>query len=216
MMDEQLCSYLIQIEEHFSHVRKKGLILSPKDRHRIEKWQGDGIPLGVILRGINKSVEQADSDKDIRSLSYCEKEIKKEWKFYREQMEGAPSGEIDTGAEFKLSELKNCLESAIVENNNSEIVDILRQTCFNMQLLIDNSQNDWVEQLKRIISSLIDELKNRLSPDSLNLIEETMEKRLGEYKSRMTQEAYRETLDSLIKREVLEKYNLMIFSVFTD
>ncbi len=82
--DEQ---YFARVEEHFGRRRGGPLVLSPKDWRLLEKWHESGIPLRVVLRGINQTFDRfaasAPRPDRINSLRYCEQEVQAAWQDYR-------------------------------------------------------------------------------------------------------------------------------------
>ena len=79
--------YFERIEEHFGRRRGGPMVLSPKDWQLIQKWQEQGIPLPVVLRGINQAFDQfaASSPRPdrINSLRYCAQEVEGAWEEHR-------------------------------------------------------------------------------------------------------------------------------------
>ncbi|MCH7826111.1 MAG: hypothetical protein IH849_15050 [Acidobacteria bacterium] len=82
--DEQ---YFARVEEHFGRRRGGPLVLSPKDWQLLEKWHESGIPLRVVLRGINQTFDRFAASGPrpdrINSLGYCEQEVQAAWQDYR-------------------------------------------------------------------------------------------------------------------------------------
>ena len=82
--DEQ---YFARVEEHFGRRRDGPLVLSPKDWRLLEKWHESGIPLRVVLRGINQTFDRFAASGPrpdrINSLRYCEQEVQAAWQDYR-------------------------------------------------------------------------------------------------------------------------------------
>lgn len=79
--------YFARVEEHFGRRRGGPLVLSPKDWRLLEKWHESGIPLRIVLRGINQTFDRfADSGPRpdrVNSLRYCEQEVQAAWQDYR-------------------------------------------------------------------------------------------------------------------------------------
>ena len=79
--------YYARVEEHFGRRRGGPLVLSPKDWRLLEKWYESGIPLRVVLRGINQTFDRFAASGPrpdrINSLRYCEQEVQAAWQDYR-------------------------------------------------------------------------------------------------------------------------------------
>ncbi len=79
--------YFERVEQHFGRRRGGPMVLSPKDWQLIQKWQEQGIPLPVVLRGINQAFDRfaASSPRPdrINSLRYCAQEVEGAWEEHR-------------------------------------------------------------------------------------------------------------------------------------
>src|SRR5579872_1238889 len=70
-------NYYTEIEEHFWKKRGAHLLVSPLDWAILETWQKAGIPLPVVLRGIDRAFEswgrsrRAAGGRQLKSLAYC-------------------------------------------------------------------------------------------------------------------------------------------------
>ena len=70
-------NYYTEIEEHFWKKRGAHLLVSPLDWAIVETWQKAGIPLAVVLRGIDRAFEswarskRAAGGRQLKSLAYC-------------------------------------------------------------------------------------------------------------------------------------------------
>ncbi|MEW6378039.1 MAG: hypothetical protein AB1611_00375 [bacterium] len=81
--------YKDRVREYFSHKKGEGLILSPINWLVIEKWEKMGIPLHVVIQGIDKTFEHLRSSglqqKKVHHLAYCEPEIMNLWKAHQKK-----------------------------------------------------------------------------------------------------------------------------------
>jgi hypothetical protein len=69
-------NYFTEIEEHFWRKRGAHLLVSPLDWAIVETWQRAGIPLDVVLRGIDQAFESYQRSRrsvgrPLKSLAYC-------------------------------------------------------------------------------------------------------------------------------------------------
>jgi hypothetical protein len=70
-------NYFTEIEEHFWRKRGAHLLVSPLDWAIVETWQKSGIPLGAVLKGIDRAFEsygrsrRAAGGRSLKSLAYC-------------------------------------------------------------------------------------------------------------------------------------------------
>ena len=139
-------NYFTEIEEAFVRRRGRHLSLSPLDWSLIESWQKRGVPLRLVLRGINTVFDSVGKDpirlKGIKSLSYCKNEIES---IYRDWLasnvgkqetqdydsvarKGATGDHTSAPGLFAENDVKFHLESIIRELNSArpyktELVD---------------------------------------------------------------------------------------------
>ncbi|MGA3292640.1 MAG: hypothetical protein ABSE45_01515 [Candidatus Acidiferrales bacterium] len=70
-------NYFTEIEEYFWRKRGAHLLVSPLDWAIVETWQKAGIPLGAVLKGIDRAFEswgrsrRAAVGRQLKSLAYC-------------------------------------------------------------------------------------------------------------------------------------------------
>src|ERR1700722_16447104 len=70
-------NYYTEIEEHFWRKRGAHLLVSPLDWAIVETWQKAGIPLGAVLKGIDRAFDswarsrRAAGGRPLKSLAYC-------------------------------------------------------------------------------------------------------------------------------------------------
>ncbi len=87
MPDPDNEQYFSRVEEHFGRRRGGPLVLSPNDWRLLEVWQQQGVPLPVVLRGINQAFDRFEASGPrpdrINSLRYCEQEVQAAWEDHR-------------------------------------------------------------------------------------------------------------------------------------
>jgi len=127
--------YFARIEEHFGRRRGGLAVLSPKDWKLLEKWQGKGIPLAVVLRGINQAFDRfaaAGPRPDrINSLRYCEQEVETAWEEHRvanagRSGAGESSGEGLPGAAPHLRNVADACRRAAAADRPAPVGETLR------------------------------------------------------------------------------------------
>lgn len=92
---ENYFNYFTEIEEHFQNRRGTPSLLSPLDWSLIESFQSAGIPLEVVLRGIDRSFEKRSKARSrtqkINSLAYCTQAILAEYERHHDNLAGSSS-----------------------------------------------------------------------------------------------------------------------------
>ena len=87
-------NYFTEVEEHFIRRRQKHLLVPPLDWCLIELWKDSGIPIHVVIRGIDRSFETARSRRTSpRSLSYCHPAVTQAFEEYQRAMVGSADEE---------------------------------------------------------------------------------------------------------------------------
>ncbi|MCY3776212.1 MAG: hypothetical protein OXH11_09520 [Candidatus Aminicenantes bacterium] len=83
-------NYFTEVEEHFIRRRQKHLLVPPLDWCLIELWKESGIPIHVVIRGIDRSFETARSRRTSpRSLSYCHPAVTQAFEEHQRAMVGS-------------------------------------------------------------------------------------------------------------------------------
>jgi hypothetical protein len=166
-------NYFSEIEETFNRRRGKYLFLSPLDWALIESWQERGVPLHVILRGIEKVFDGVDSQpkrrRSVKSLMYCREEIEAQYEEWLERQVGKsqPNGNGDGGSsssgvgEAAKSERENSLFSD--ENLKAHLENAAR----SLEAAQAKAKGELRETLLRVSARLAELEKNFADAESL-------------------------------------------------
>jgi hypothetical protein len=95
-------NYFTEIEEAFIRRRGKHLLVSPLDWSLMESWKAMGIPLHVVLRGIEKAFDSYESrprNRSVKTLFYCQEEVEAQFAEWLESQTGAHVEASAAGAE---------------------------------------------------------------------------------------------------------------------
>ncbi|HEY0081586.1 MAG TPA: hypothetical protein VGB61_02255, partial [Pyrinomonadaceae bacterium] len=85
-------NYFTEIEDAFIRRRGKHLLLSPLDWTLMETWKGRGVPLYIVLRGIEQSFDSYEAKprrRSVKSLFYCQEEVEAQYAEWLESQLGA-------------------------------------------------------------------------------------------------------------------------------
>src|SRR6185369_10851772 len=89
---ENYFNYFTEIEERWQQCRGTVTLLSPLDWALIESFQESGIPLEVVLRGMEaafaKQAKRPSKVQKVNSLSYCSQAILSEFERFQESSVG--------------------------------------------------------------------------------------------------------------------------------
>jgi hypothetical protein len=85
-------NYFTEIEDAFIRRRGKHLLVGTLDWSLMESWKAMGIPLHVVLRGIEKSFDSYESKprkRTVKTLFYCQEEVEAQFAEWLESQTGA-------------------------------------------------------------------------------------------------------------------------------
>jgi hypothetical protein len=86
-------NYFTEIEDAFVRRRGKHLFLSPLDWALMETWKQQGIPLHIVLRGVERSFDSYESrprKRSVKTLLYCQEEVEAQYAEWLDSRVGAP------------------------------------------------------------------------------------------------------------------------------
>jgi hypothetical protein len=221
-------NYFSEIEETFIRRRGKHLLLSPIDWALIETWQERGVPLHVVLRGIEKvfdSREQKAAQKrSVKSLFYCREEIEAQYAEWMERQVGKNgASEMTEKAQeqsiFSDESIKTHLESVRIElkiaarKAKGDLGEVLSRAAERLDELKQSfADTETLENALGDLEKLIDE--TLLKTHENKEIESEIERGLTAYKNKMEAEVYRRTLDLMILKRLRENAEIPRLSLF--
>ena len=113
---ENYFNYFTEIEERWQQCRGTVTLLSPLDWALIESFQDSGIPLEVVLRGMEaafaKQAKRQSKVQKVNSLSYCAQAILSEFERFQEGAVGKhePPNSASTQAQGERENLVQMME----------------------------------------------------------------------------------------------------------
>ena len=168
-------NYFSEIEETFNRRRGKYLFLSPLDWALIESWQQRGVPLHVVLRGIEKvfdgvEAQAAKRRRSVKSLMYCREEIEAQYEEWLERQVG--KGEAASAAATaaangggNASGIEAHAESALF--SEPAINEHLKRVAAELELAVEKSKGELREVLQRVGARLTELEKTYADAESL-------------------------------------------------
>ncbi|HMF58420.1 MAG TPA: hypothetical protein VK619_18900 [Pyrinomonadaceae bacterium] len=100
-------NYFTEIEETFVRRRRKHLHLGTLDWALMSAWKEMGIPLHVVLRGIETAFDSYDArprKRSVKTLMYCQEEVEAQYAEWMESQVGAPAEQSDEDSEVKTDD----------------------------------------------------------------------------------------------------------------
>ncbi len=225
-------NYFTEIEETFIRRRGRNLLLSPLDWALIETWQERGIPLHIVLRGIERVFDGVDKQpnrkRTVKNLFYCKEEIEAN---YAEWLDSQVGKSAVSSSEFQVSssETKSELFSAeTIETHLDKVLlelkaaknkfkDELRETLERVENRLAELRGNFSnaetleESLEKLDTLIDDSLLQTFSTDNLK---SEIEKNLALYRNKMDAEVYKRTFDLIILKRLREKAEIPRLSLF--
>lgn len=161
-------NYFTEVEDTFVRRRAKHLFLSPLDWALIESWKEMGIPLHLVLRGIEKAFDSWEAKprkRSVKSLLYCQEEVEAQYAEWLESRVGASPSEEESegqvGAAEDEDESSPFSRSALVEHLSNARAKLIETGAQRKAIVAD----DLCEVLARAATLLTDlEAECRAAP----------------------------------------------------
>lgn len=200
--------YFEEIENYFCRKKGKSLILSPKDWILVKKWWTEGIPLSLVLQGIDTTFVNNPNPKRINSIGYCEAEILSSWETYKENMIGSVRKEEKDAAAFisnRINEIIKILSEKAKKGTKKFIYKHILSLFKDVKkLTFCDAEKKFNQNQKEIVQYLKDQLNEKENTE----IREKIESDLKPYQKRMSIKTYQETKEQLFQKEILNKFDL--------
>ncbi len=240
---ENYFNYFTEIEDAFVRRRGKHLLLSPLDWALIETWKQIGIPLHVVLRGVERSFDSWEArprKRSVKSLLYCQEEVEAQYAEWLEARVGRANEEESTTPEtepardnlpFARGAVLDFLTQArlaLVEtreqrrqSGEDDFSEALGRCAVLLQEITDDFAASRTPDARRLEDSLSglermisDALNSVLSPGEMESIRSEIVEQLRPYRAHMEKAVYQQTLDNLLLKRLREQFAVPRLSLF--
>lgn len=232
-------AYFKAVEEAFGRRRGAPLLLSPRDWALIGEWQRRGIPVRIVLQGIENCFDsferRAPVAKRINSLTYCRQEVLSLFDLYlglhgivagRAGGETAPSTVAATRAVARhltrlarraregMSSASSARHDALVGALATAAAELRRMR----KALVTGPPvpQSLEEDLARLDAGLLAAARAALGPDEVALVEQEAEAALGTASERMSREARATTCRAATARLLRRRCRLPRLTLFEE
>jgi hypothetical protein len=205
-------NYFTEIEQFYQARRETFTLLSTLDWVLIENWKEQGIPLEVVLKGIDRAFSRAK--RRVNSLAYCAgaiSEVIEEQKETRVDKPEAP--------EVAREEIRKYLDDLAVRT--AALARAFPEFAARIEAIaeavraVDASDFRGAEQtLTALEERLLAILRIAAEPDALVEIQRSVDGELGPFRSSMTAEQLAMLEQQLARRKLLERYQAPRLSLF--
>jgi len=230
-------NYFTEIEDAFVRRRGKHLFLSPMDWALMETWKQQGIPLHIVLRGVEKSFDSFEArprKRTVKTLLYCQEEIESQYAEWVEARVGSASSSDNNEPDsdktpFSFAAISEHLQrsrtslSALARSRNKE--DDLSEALKRAATLLVDIESDFAssatldtrkleDSLTGLERMLNDAMLAVVSVTSLDELKKEVKDRLKPYRAQMEAAAYKQTFDNLLLKRLREQFAVPRLSLF--
>jgi hypothetical protein len=227
-------NYFTEIEDAFVRRRGKHLFLSPLDWALMETWKQQGIPLHIVLRGVERSFDSYESrprKRTVKTLLYCQEEVEAqfaEWVDARvgasEQTDRAETDNTPFSAGAVSEHLQRC-HSELVHLSKSRKEDDLSEALSRAAALLQEISDDVTENAvldtRRLEDSLtgLERMLNEamlavITSTELDALKSGVKDQLKPYRNQMESAVYNQTFDNLLLKRLREQFAVPRLSLF--
>jgi hypothetical protein len=226
-------NYFTEIEDAFVRRRGKHLFLSPIDWALMETWKQQGIPLHIVLRGVEKSFDSFEArprKRTVKSLLYCQEEVEAQYAEWVEAHVGSDHYESDSEkTPFSFAAVSEHLRrnrAALVELAQARKKDDdLTEALTRAATLLVEIENDFAggatldtrkleDSLTGLERMLNDAMLSVVDKDTLDKLQKEVKDQLKPYRSQMEAAAYKQTFDNLLLKRLREQFAVPRLSLF--
>ena len=197
-------NYFTEIERFFQTKRRSFTLLSPLDWVLMEHWLEQGIPLAIVLEGIERAFSNPKRKRDIGSLGYCVKTVEKVCEEQKELTVEAPK--LPDFQEDEITQYIGKLADQI-ERIDTGIAQSVRA--------VDVSDLRAAEQtLSALEEKLIAKLKVSADDKTMIDLKQAVDRELNPFRSTMTAPQLMMLDQQLWRRKLLEHFGIPRLSLF--
>jgi hypothetical protein len=237
-------NYYTEIEDAFVRRRGKHLFLSPMDWALMETWKEQGIPLHIVLRGVERSFDSWEAKprkRSVKSLLYCQEEVEAQFAEWLEARVGSAASSSEETREVEndaakmpfsfaavREHLKRCrssLAEAADTRRRQASEDDLSEGLARAAALLEEIENDFVSSstfdARKLEDSLtgLERILNHsifsvASSSDLEAIKAEVKAQLSPYRSQMESAVYDQTLNNLLLKRLREYFAIPRLSLF--
>ena len=227
-------NYFTEIEDAFVRRRGKHLFLSPLDWALMETWKQQGIPLHIVLRGVERSFDSYESrprKRTVKTLLYCQEEIEAqyaEWLEARvgasEQTDSVDSDKTPFSAPAVNEHLQRCHSELIrlsQSRKEDDLSEALTRAARLLQEIHDDVTTNAVLDTRRLEDSLTglermlnDAMLNVIPVTELDALKSGVKDQLKPYRGQMETAVYNQTFDNLLLKRLREQFGVLRLSLF--
>jgi hypothetical protein len=228
-------NYFTEIEDAFVRRRGKHLFLSPMDWALMETWKQQGIPLHIVLRGVEKSFDSHEArprKRTVKTLLYCQEEVEAQYAEWVEAHVGSSNASAEAESDktpFSFAAISEHLQrsrKALSElaQSRKQKDDLSEALTRAIALLVDIEKDfasgatidtrkleDSLTGLERMLN---DSMLSVAGASTLDEFKKGVKDQLKPYRAQMDAVAYKQTFDNLLLKRLREQFAVPRLSLF--
>ena len=201
----------------------------------METWKQQGIPLHVVLRGVEKSFDSYEArprKRSVKSLLYCQEEVEAQYAEWVEAHVGSATGATEAESDktpFSFAAISEHLQRC--RNSLSELAqsrkqeDDLSEGLRRATALLADIEKDFAsgatldtrkleDSLTGLERMLNDSMLSVASSGTLDELKKIVKDQLKPYKAQMDAAVYKQTYDNLLLKRLREQFAVPRLSLF--
>ena len=228
-------NYFTEIEDAFVRRRGKHLFLSPMDWALMETWKQQGIPLHIVLRGVEKSFDSYEArprKRSVKTLLYCQEEVEAQYAEWVEAHVGSSTASPEPESDktpFSFAAISEHLQrnrNALLELAASrKQEDDLTEAITRAVALLGDIEKDFAsgvtldtrkleDSLTGLERMLNDSMLAVMSANELEELKKGVKDQLKPYRTQMEAAVYKQTFDNLLLKRLGEQFGMPRLSLF--
>ena len=230
-------NYFTEIEDAFVRRRGKHLFLSPMDWALMETWKQQGIPLHIVLRGVEKSFDSYEArprKRSVKTLLYCQEEVEAQYAEWVEAHVGSATSPDNQQPESDKTPFSFAAVSEHLQRNRNSLSELAKSRSQEDDLsealaraigLLADIEKDFAsgatfdtrkleDSLTGIERMLNDSMLSVASASTLDELKKTVKDQLKPYKAQMDAAVYQQMFDNLLLKRLREQFAVPRLSLF--
>ena len=203
----------------------------------METWNQQGIPLHIVLRGVEKSFDSYESrprKRTVKSLLYCQEEVEAQYAEWVEARVGASSSANNSEPDSEKTPFSFAAISEHLKRCRSALADLARsrnkdddlsETLSRAAALLGDIEKDFLsdaafdtrkleDSLTGLERMLNDSILAVVNTKALDELTQEVKDQLKPYRTQMEAAAYKQTFDNLLLKRLREQFAVPRLSLF--
>src|SRR5215212_3832820 len=200
----------------------------------METWKQQGIPLHIVLRGVERSFDSFEArprKRTIKSLLYCQEEVEAQYAEWVEAHVGSSAGAAETDSDktpFSIAAITEHLKrsrSSVSALANARGEDDLSEALARAAALLGEIENDFAgdttldtrkleDSLTGLERMLNDSMFSVVTKTALEELKKEIKDQLKPYRAYMETAVYNQTFNNLLLKRLREQFAVPRLSLF--